>query len=212
MEILYVKLTWFSAEWSRLVILVLYFTLICGVTSDVPRWISANIQMKAPPQCLSLSLLIVELQVGVPVWQLNYSLCVYPGVYFLWFFGGFFFFFFCRVFQSSPLVRNVVNTSYSRFWKWDCLSNHHIHSISSPAVSKAGQEKRTKRGLPPNLKQQHKTNIKLLDYKFYCNYSIYKVLCNRDLNSLESLLPLSETFWLSLCWLVAFGSTICKDV
>lgn len=123
-----------------------------------------------------------------------------------------FFFLFCRVFQSSPLVRNVVNTSYSRFWKWDCLLNHHIHSISNAADIKAGQVKRTKRCLPPNLTQQHKTNIKLLDYKFYCNYSIYKVLCNRDLNSLESLLTLSETFWLTLCWLVAFGSTICKDV
>lgn len=101
MEILYVKLTWFSAEWSRLVILVLYFTLICGVTSDVPRWISANIQMKAPPQCLSLSLLIVELQVGVPEWQLNYSQCVYTGVYVFWAFGGCFFFFFAECFRAA---------------------------------------------------------------------------------------------------------------
>lgn len=146
MEILYVKLTWFSAEWSRLVILVLYFTLICGVTSDAPRWISANIQMKAPPRCLSLSLLIVELQVGVHEWQLNYFQCVYTGV--------------CLCFWGV-------------FWKWDCLLNHHIHSISKPADTKAGQEKRTKRRLPPSLTQQHKIDIELLDYKFYCNYSIY---------------------------------------
>lgn len=91
MEILYVKLTWFCAE-SHKVILVLYFTLICGVTCDAPRWISANIQMKAPPKCPGLSLLIVQRRVGVPEWQLNYAHCVSCKwvcvVYVLWAFGG----------------------------------------------------------------------------------------------------------------------------
>lgn len=40
-----------------------------------------------------------------------------------------------------------------------------------------------------NLTEQHKTNIMLLDYKFY---SSCRVLCNIDLNTLESLLPLSK--------------------
>lgn len=133
MEILYVKLTWFSAESSRLVILVLYFTLIWGATSVAPHCTSANIPMKSPPQCLSLSPLIVERQVGVPEWQLNYSQCVqcmYGCVLIFW------------VFQSCPLGRNVVKTSHSRFWKWNCLLNlvflnHQIHSVSNPADIKA---------------------------------------------------------------------------
>ena len=105
MEILYVKLTWFSAESSQPVILVLYFTLIWGVTSDAPRRISANIQMKAPPQRLSLSLLIAERQVGVPEWQPNYSQRVCMG---LWAFLGCLLWIFHSVFFAkkcgSPLL------------------------------------------------------------------------------------------------------------
>lgn len=100
MEILYVKLTRVSAESSRPVILVLYFTLIRGVTRDAPRRTSANIQMKAPPQRLSLSLLIAERQVGVPERQPNYSqrqVCVYG---FVSFFGV-----------------SIMNISYSLFRK-----------------------------------------------------------------------------------------------
>lgn len=143
-EILNVKLTWFSAESDRLT-LVLYFTLIWGVTSNAPHWmrlILANIQMKAPPRHLSLSLLIVGRQVGVPEWQLNYSLCLYMGVCLCFLsFGDC-----CFLADVSELSISQQCCEYILLTNLVFLS-HQIYSISNPF----GIKVRTKRRLPLKL-------------------------------------------------------------
>lgn len=82
---------------------------------------------------------------------------------------------YCLLNVSELPIRNIGNTWYSRLWKWHCLLilallNHQIQLISKLNMSKTTAQ------------------IKL-DYKFYSYHSIYKVLCNKDLNGLESLLP-----------------------
>lgn len=142
MEILCVKLTWFSAESSRLVILVLYFTLIWSDTSD---WVMANIQIKAPPQCLSLSLLIEEQQVVMPEWELNYPECIYMGV---WLCSVTFLVpVFAQRFRAAPWspmlwTHHTIDfenefVSCLLIW-WFSISNNHIISNPAQIISYAG--------------------------------------------------------------------------
>lgn len=159
MEILYAKLTWFSAESETLVILVLYFTLIWGVnqrrspliffesSSPVPKLICANSEAAGGCAWVTAELL---------------SACIYGCVST-----------FCELFWGGRLLSakyfRAVHLKYCESiigsilkivsWIWH-FSTTKFTSPRTLLISKLDIDKETtaKRCLPPNVRQRNKTN------------------------------------------------------